>query len=143
MARPAPARTRKMAPNRKFRVWRPDSCEPIMIAPPAISAPISMSAAAQVRALEFRVLVNPANGSCARAGALDRSRAPSRLPTKTVSILRLPMGILPFAPSRGIALQAAAQVPAPDLSGQVPVPQESGIDLSFSVLRIDQCRPQI
>src|SRR5712692_2066560 len=113
MARPAPARTRKMAPKRKLRVCRPESWEPIMIAPPAIRAPISMSAEAQVRALEFKVWVRPANGSWAKTGVLDRARAPSRTPARTRNVLR--MGILPFDPSRGPRLQAAAQAPARDL----------------------------
>src|SRR2546425_11612259 len=99
-----------MAPNRKLRVWRPESCEPIMIAPPAIRAPISMSAEAQVRALEFKVLVRPAKGSWATAGVLDRTRAPSRTPARTTNVLR--MGLLPFDPSPGPRLQAQAHAPA-------------------------------
>src|SRR6266581_3379563 len=137
MARPAPARTRKMAPNRKFRVWRPDSCEPIMIAPPAIRAPISMSADAQVRALEFKVWVRPANGSWATAG-VARTTAPSRTPARTTNVLRFGMGILPFDPSRGRGLQATAQAWGMDPFGQVPASKGSGIEVRFSVLRIEQ-----
>src|SRR5918994_2156886 len=85
-----------------------------MIAPPAMRAPTSISAAAQVRALELSVLVSPANGSCAKARALDSSTAPSSTPTTRVRVRRLPMGILPFA---GGCLQAATHTPSPVLFG--------------------------
>src|SRR5438034_537081 len=74
-----------------------DSCEPIMIAPPAISAPTSMSAAAQVRALEFNVLVNPAKGSCAKAGTWPTSTVTSTSPKIRISFRRWPIEVLPFA----------------------------------------------
>src|SRR5689334_18059255 len=57
-----------------------------MIAPPAINAPTSISAAAQLRALEFRVFVRPENGSCcANAGTVTIRNAISVPPINRTS----------------------------------------------------------
>src|SRR5258708_18045809 len=149
MARPAPASTKNTAPNRKFRVWRPDSWEPLMLAPPAIRAPTSISAAAHVRALELSMLVSPANGSCANAGALARSTVPSKSPMTRVRVLRLPMRSLPFVRGRlqsgGPVRWTAAPRPSDCHGRETLVSLFSGLredDLVFSNLKQGQRTPE-
>src|SRR5688500_2161616 len=66
-----------------------------MIAPPATSAPIKVSAAAQFRALELSVLINPWKGS-AIAGTLETSNVANRKLATRVQLRRFPMGVPSF-----------------------------------------------